>query len=183
AIKGARNLFYRLLQAIADMDIVLYMAEFSLISAHVRAATLNSYNSFPFLRSEIGYVGFDRCGIQYTRQPRVAGKSHYNFLRMFTFAGAGILTASTFALRAPLYCFPLLVLVNTYLLFLDRAGRSSRGFEFLVALDLLYLILLGTFISLYLARVYKNGIGRPNYHVSAKRSLMNRTFPHMSRNP
>jgi polyisoprenyl-phosphate glycosyltransferase len=169
-IKAARDLFYRLLQAVADMDIVLYMAEFSLISAPVRDATLNLANSFPFLRSEIGYAGFERHGIRYTRESRVAGKSNYNFARMLRFAGAGILTASTFVLRLPLYCFPVLAILNAILLF-------SHRFDALVTLDLLYLTLLVTFACLYLGRVYKNGIGRPNFHVNTKRSRINRDFP------
>ncbi|MEP7355379.1 MAG: glycosyltransferase family 2 protein [Acidobacteriota bacterium] len=173
AIKASRNAFYRMLQAVADMDIILYMAEFSLMSSHVRDATMNAANSFPFLRSEIGYVGFERCGIRYTRQARVAGKSHYNLTRMITFAGAGILTASTFVLRLPLYLLPGLLLANLGLL----VWGADLGFKWLIALDLSYLATLATFGCLYLARIYKNGIGRPNFHVNLKRSLLSRRFP------
>jgi len=175
-LKTARNLFYRVLHAVADMDIILYMAEFSLLSAHVRDATLNPANSFPFLRSEIGYAGFERCGIRYTRERRVAGTTHYNILRMIKFAGAGILTASTFALRVPLYVLPFVVLANVILLAWTTKG-SDFGFHSLVALDLVYLMTLVTFLGLYVARVYKNGIGRPNFHVNLRRSLLTRSFP------
>ena len=175
-LKAARNLFYRVLHAVADMDIVLYMAEFSLLSSHVRDATLNAANSFPFLRAEIGYVGFERCGISYTRESRVAGRSHYNIFRMIKFAGAGILTASTFALRVPLYILPFLILANVILL-CWTTNTSDVGFHSLVTLDLLYLITLATILGLYVARVYKNGIGRPNFHVNLKRSLLTRAFP------
>jgi len=164
------------LRAVADMAIVLYMAEFSLLSSHVRDATLNAANSFPFLRAEIGYAGFERCGLNYARAPRVAGTSHYNVLRMIKFAGAGILTASTFALRMPLYILPFLILVNAALLWWGANG-SDVPFHSLVALDLLYLITLATILGLYVARVYKNGIGRPNFHINLKRSLMTRGFP------
>ena len=45
------------------MNINLYVAEFALISSVVRDSIINNRNTFPFLRAEIGYVGFSRYGI------------------------------------------------------------------------------------------------------------------------
>ena len=105
-LKKIRKFFYHIVKRVADDDIILYMAEFSLFTSEVRDAVINDNNSFPFIRSSIARVGFNRIGIPYKRHERIAGQTHYNFTRMFVFAVAGILTASTLPLRAPIFLFP-----------------------------------------------------------------------------
>lgn len=168
-LKKLRNGFYRILRATADMDVILYMAEFALIGANVRDSIINNRNTFPFLRSEIGYAGFSRHGIQYTRHPRIAGHTHYNLARMAAFAIGGILSSSTFLLRAAAYLWPVLVLLNIALLIAGGAGP----FQALVAIDLLWVAGLVTVHGLYIARIYKNGIGRPVFIVDRRLSLLN----------
>ena len=73
-IKALRNYFYKVLRALGDADIVLYMAEFALFSRKVREAIVNNQNTFPYIRAEIGFVGFSRYGIRYDRQRRVSGQ-------------------------------------------------------------------------------------------------------------
>jgi len=47
AIKMLRKLFYHIVHRVADEDIILYMAEFSLLTAEVRDAMVQDQNSFP----------------------------------------------------------------------------------------------------------------------------------------
>jgi len=181
AIKKLRNVFYHILRATADMNINLYMAEFALISSVVRDSIINNRNTFPFLRAEIGYVGFSGYGIEYNRQPRVAGKTHYNLTRMVAFAMAGFLTSSTFLMRLAGYFFPVLVAVNAVLLAWSVHGGSSAAFQILVAADLVYAIFFLTVQGVYLARVYKNGMGQPIFIVDAKESAADAWFLDRSR--
>lgn len=167
-VKKCRKLFYRALRLFADMDIVLYMAEFALIAKPVRDAIINNKNTFPFLRSEIGYVGFSRFGIPYDRQPRHAGKTSYNLFRMFSFAVAGFLTSSTFFFRLFGYLFPLLFLVNIPA-FLWLPTKSIL-FRSIVFVDFLYVTFILTIQGVYLARIYKNIIGRPIFVIDKKLS-------------
>ena len=111
------------------------------------------------------------------RQKRVAGETHYNLVSMTIFAVAGILTASTFLLRASLYVFPLIVLSNAALIAWDAAHGGSVGFRLSMVLDLVYIIGLLNVLGLYLARIYKNGMRRPNFIVNRKASLLDREFP------
>ncbi len=166
-----RRLFYRSLKIMADSDIVLDMAEFALISSHVRDIIVDNQNTFPFLRAEIGYVGFSRIGIKYDRQLRVRGKSHYNIWRMSVFAGGGILTSSTFPMRFAFYLMPLFVLLNIFLLGLNLITNSATFFKVLVTFDLVYGISLLTVYGLYIARIYKNSISRPVFVIDWKRSF------------
>ena len=174
----ARKLFYRILKAVADSDIILDMAEFSLVASHVRDSIIANTSTFPFLRSEIGYAGFSLAGIPYARQTRIAGTTHYNFWRMFMFAAAGILSSSTFPMRCALYFWPIVAAINLVALVVDGASASPRAFHWLVAFDLMYLISLVTIYGLYIARIYKNGIGRPVFIVDWGRSAVNRTGLH-----
>ncbi len=168
-----RKLFYRSLKIMADSDIVLDMAEFALISSHVRDIIVDNQNTFPFLRAEIGYVGFSRIGIKYDRQSRVRGKSHYNIWRMSVFAGGGILTSSTFPMRFAFYLMPLFVVLNIFLLALDLILHTASLFKVLVVFDLVYGISLLTVYGLYIARIYKNSISRPVFVIDWKLSHYN----------
>ena len=173
-IKKLRNAFYHLLQVTADMDIVLYMAEFVLVSSVVRDAIINNKNTFPFLRAEIGYAGFSRFELQYSRQSRVAGRTHYNFLRMVSFGMAGLLTSSTFLMRLAAYAFPFLAAANLALAAHAAFFRSMVSLSVLVAADLVYIIFLLTVHGVYLARVYKNAMGRPIFIIDPKQSHVNK---------
>jgi glycosyltransferase involved in cell wall biosynthesis len=158
---SARNLFYRILQFTADADIILNMAEFGLITSYVRDVIINNANTFPFLRTEIAYSGFNIVGIPYDREERVAGNTHYNFWRMLIFAIGGILTSSTFLLRLAAFLLPALFLINIiYFMFNDVSSYGG-----IIAFDLLYLTTLLTVQGIYIARIYKNGLGRPIYIV------------------
>src|SRR5882672_10677787 len=109
-IKAVRKIFYRLLHSVADEDIILDMAEFSLFTREVRYAIVNENTSFPFIRASIGRVGFKRAAIPFKRGKRIAGTSHYNLVGMSIFAIAGILSASTLFLRLPIFLLPLWLL-------------------------------------------------------------------------
>jgi glycosyltransferase involved in cell wall biosynthesis len=172
-MKKARNLFYRILRVTADMDIVLYMAEFALIGSTVRDAIINNRNTYPFLRSEIGYAGFARYGIKYKRQPRIAGRTHYNFARMLTFGIGGILTSSTVLMRLGAYSWPIVALASVICVALDLEGRLAQGFQVAVVGLLLYISFFLMAFGLYIARIYKNGMKRPIFIVDLKESCLN----------
>jgi polyisoprenyl-phosphate glycosyltransferase len=165
----ARKLFYHILKMTSDSDIILHMAEFGLISSVVRDQIVCNSNTFPFLRTAIAYAGFSRVGIPYDREERIAGETHYNFWRMFIFAVGGILSSSTFPLRFAAYLLPLIIMIN--LLFCGLLfGVSDRVQALLFLIDFCYISAMLVFHGVYLARIYKNGLGRPIYIVDWQNS-------------
>ena len=172
ALKSMRKLFYRILKMVADEDIILDMAEFSLFTAEVRDAMVIESNSFPFVRASISRVGFRRIGIPFSRQRRIGGDTHYNLIGMSAFALAGILSASTLMLRLPILLLPLWLLSLTFLgIRYVHTGVSSYA----VAAAVLFAGYVGAsvaFIALYVARTYKNGLHRPNSHIYRGRSFL-----------
>lgn len=171
-VSFARKVFYRVLRALADEEIILDMAEFALFTNEVREAIITENSSFPFIRGSIGRVGFERFAIPYKRQARIAGRSNYNFISMSIFAIAAILSASTLFLRLPVYILPFWVagLVACGVFYLHQQDPF-----WLVAGALLFAGYVGfvlAFTALYVARTYKNGLERPNAFLNHRKSIL-----------
>jgi polyisoprenyl-phosphate glycosyltransferase len=147
------------------------MAEFSLFTAEVRDSMIIESNSFPFVRASISRVGFKRVGIPFSRQRRIAGATHYNLIGMSTFAIAGILSASTLLLRLPVLILPFW-LSGLTLLAVRYAQTGLRGYAASIAvLTAAYLGASVSFIAMYMARTYKNGLRRPNSYIQRELSF------------
>lgn len=172
-VQEARNLFYWLLNKVGDHEIIMNMAEFGLITKEVRQEILNNKSTFPFLRTEISYAGFNQIGINYIRQARQYGKTHYNFWGMAQFAVGGILSSSTFLLRLSAFIGAVFVLLNALALFFEITNLISKAFEVIVILDLMYLVFFMATISIYIARIYKNGVQRPIFIVDKRHTFIN----------
>jgi polyisoprenyl-phosphate glycosyltransferase len=172
-----RKFFYRLTKAIADNDFILDMAEFSLFSQRVRDELIRTKTSFPFIRNELAYVGFRNLGISYDREPRITGKSNYKgfigMFRLIKFAVAGILTASTFPLRLIFYLAIPLLLINFVAIFVYFITPENMPVHLFYTINTMFLITAVTFLSTYMARVYKNGIERPIFIIDWENTLLN----------
>lgn len=172
----ARKVYYRLTRATADHDIVLDMAEFALLDRRVRDAVLSTRSTFPFVRGQVGYVGFRRVGIPYDRHARLGGRSHYNLIRASQFGLGGILSSSTLPLRFLAYgagvLLPLTTLALVVLLvFSVRDGLNVLVLSVLLGtlLELWLVVGLGV-LAIYVARIYKDQVGLPLYVVDRTRS-------------
>jgi dolichol-phosphate mannosyltransferase len=171
-VKGARKIFYRLLHRMADEEIILDMAEFSLFTREVRDAIVTENTSFPFIRASIGRVGFRRAAIPFKRHKRIGGRTHYNLVGMSIFAIAGILSSSTLFLRLPIFLLPLWILS---LLGLGIGYIETKSAWCLLTAMIFFAGYVGAtlaFTALYVARTYKNGLQRPNAFVDHGRSLL-----------
>lgn len=171
-VKMMRKWFYHIVRLLADEDIILYMAEFSLFTVEVRDAIVNDNNSFPFIRASISRLGFNRIGLPYKRQRRIAGKTNYNLLGMAIFATAGILSTTTLPLRLPVYVLPFWLVLTAVLGAIQIVNASPWLMLVNVLIGCTYFGFTAAFIALYVARSYKNGLGRPNF-------TMNRRLSHM----
>ncbi len=170
-ITMCRKIFYRLNRLVADSEIIVDMAEFCLIDKSVRDAILMGRNTFPFIRADIAALGLKRVGIPYDRHPRVAGTTHYNLLGMTRFAVAGILAGTTLPLRLALYLLAPVLVCN--LAWMIVGPSTPAWFHRAVLLDLTYVSVFVAVAALYLARIYRNVIGRPQSVVDWQRSSTN----------
>jgi polyisoprenyl-phosphate glycosyltransferase len=163
----ARKLFYRVARRVSDHEIILDMAEFFLIDCKVKEHVLSTRSTFPFVRGQVGYVGFRREGIAYKREKRIIGDTHYNLLGAIRFGVAGLLSSSTLPLR-------LLAYVGSALFGVDFVAAIAvavapvlsaewvlRSLVMAALLHLGWLAFSAGMLGLYLARVYKDNIGLP----------------------
>lgn len=168
-IKSMRRMFYRVLNRMSDEESLFLMAEFSMFTREVRDGAVAERNSFPFIRSNLARVGFDRIGLPYVRQSRIAGTTNYNLVGMTIFAVAGILASTTLPLRLPIYLLPFWLLLLTAFGVLAVTQASAW---WALATFLLAVAFIGSSVAtvaLYVARTYKNSFARPNAHI--QRSL------------
>jgi glycosyltransferase involved in cell wall biosynthesis len=168
----ARRIFYRLTHRIADSDFIIDMAEFALFTRRVRDQVLSNRSTFPFVRFDLAFAGFRRIGIEYKREPRRFGMTNYNFFRMSQFALGGILSASTFPLRAIAYAgLPVMAI--------DAAAALIKllGYNFSIAAPVLLNFSFFSFsfvvLSIYVARITKDVTGRPIFIVDVGASELN----------
>jgi dolichol-phosphate mannosyltransferase len=173
-LQATRKAFYRVNRLVADSDIILDMAEFFLITRAVRDAIVANRSTFPFLRSEVAFVGFDSKGIPYERQKRAAGRSHYNLVGLWVFAIAGIMASTTLPLRLAAYLFPVLAAIDAVLLTSSLVTGHVGPYRALVAVTLLYLAFFASALCVYQARIYKNVVKRPLYVVDWRHSMLDR---------
>lgn len=164
-----RRIFYVINRQIADSQIVLWMGEFSMFTRQVRDAVLRPNTTYPFLRAELGYIGFAREGFHYQRERRRFGASHYNVWRLTRFAIGGILSSSTFPLRFVLYLAVLIAVVFPVAAVLVRADLASAAIA-AVFVGLYFILLTLPILALYIARTYKNGVARPVFLVDRRRT-------------
>jgi dolichol-phosphate mannosyltransferase len=164
-----RRLFYYLNRGVADSDIVLWMAEFAMITRQVRDAIIAPHTTYVFLRAEIGYAGFTRVGVPYVRQARTSGKTHYNVFNLTRFAVAGFLASSTFPLRLILYVAIVAAILFPVVVAVARLGAESAASLASIATFYFALLAMST-VALYLARTYKNGVARPVFIVDKNKT-------------
>ena len=154
---------------VADSEIVMWMGEFSMFTRQVRDAILSPKTTFVSLRAEMGYVGFARAAIPYLRAKRQYGETHYNLWRMAVFATASILSGTTFPLRLVLYLAAFVGVA--FPIYVGLAGLSAtRAAAAAAFVSLYFLVISVPLMSLYLARVYKNGAQRPIFVIDKTRT-------------
>jgi dolichol-phosphate mannosyltransferase len=170
-LTSLRGLFYWINRQIADFPVMLWMAEFVMITRTVRDAVVANKSAFPFVRSEIGYAGLKAVGIPYFRASRKHGLSHVNLRGMAEFAVWGFLTSSTFPLRVTLYLSALIMMVYV-LAVLCLQMDLARASQWAVLLGFGYLLATVPVLSLYLARTYKNTLARPLFIIDPEKTRL-----------
>ena len=170
--RASANLFYRLLSSVVDVSIPRDTGDFRLMSHRVVAHFNAMPERFRFVRGMVGWLGFKQIAVEYERDPRFAGETHYPLRKMLRFAVDAITSFSTIPLRfASLLGMGfgiagLLALVWVGVSWMS--GGAVLGWTSLAALILILgsmqLLMLGIFGE-YLGRMYMESKQRPLYLV------------------
>jgi len=165
------KIFYRLTRALADNSFIVDMGEFLLFSSKIKNEIIKVNTDKPFIRSEISAAGFKKFGIDYKRETRKHGKSHYSqdFFKLFSYALTGFLSSSTFFLRFSALAGFFVIVFDFILLFLNLF-INFINFQYFISFNLIFIIFVLASNSIYIARTHNNLLQRSKYIVDEKKS-------------
>lgn len=165
--------FYRLLNAISDVDIPADTGDFRLLSRKAVDALKQLNERNRYMKGMFAWIGLPTTVIEYDRMPRAAGVTKWDYLSLFNLAFQGITSFSTVPLRLAMAgglltaffgaLYTLWIVVKALFL-----GDAVQGYPSLVSLitilggaQLLSIGLLGE----YLGKTYYEAKQRPVYLV------------------
>jgi glycosyltransferase involved in cell wall biosynthesis len=171
--RTSASIFYRILRAVAQVDIPAQAGDFRLLSRRAAEAIAAMPERARFLRGMAAWIGYRQVAVPYRRDPRYAGATKYPMRRMLRLAMDAMISFSAIPLRLVsalglafvIFCAIYLVYVLYVYFFTDRA---VEGWTTVVVLILLIggiqLLSLGI-VGQYVARVFEEAKHRPLYLV------------------
>lgn len=174
--KVSANLFYIVLDKLADIKIPRNTGDFRLIDARVATELKKFREHNRFLRGMVSYVGFKQIAVQFDRDERHAGETGYPLKKMIKFASDGILSFSAFPLKLisrvgyTISTLSFLGIIYALAVKVVNPKTVVPGWTFITIAILLVggmqLIMLGVLGS-YLGRVYTESQSRPLYIIES----------------
>lgn len=165
--------YYRLLSRLSPVTIPQDTGDFRLMSARSVAALRTLREQHRYMKGLFAWVGYPQVAVRYVRHGRHAGRSQWNWLKLFGFAVDGITSFSIAPLRLASYLGLMASSVafayGIYIIYKTIAfGDPVRGFPalmvviaFLGGMQLLCLGIIGE----YVGRTYGESKRRPLYFV------------------
>ncbi len=171
------KMFYQTLNALSDVDIPKDTGDFRLVDKKV----VDVINSLPehnkFLRGLFSWAGFKQTPFEYERKERFAGKTKYPLKKMLKLASDGIISFSTKPLKIVgglgilSMVISVFILIYAILSFIFHLHNLTAGWTslmvtmtFLSGIILISLWMIGE----YIARIYDEVKGRPQYIIDKK---------------
>jgi glycosyltransferase involved in cell wall biosynthesis len=167
------ELFYYLNNLLSHPKLPENVGDFRLMSRCVVDAINSMPESCRFMKGLFSWVGFNIAYVEYSRPRRIAGKTKFNFWKLWNLALEGITSFSTLPLRIFMYfgfivstlsvLFAIFILVRVIIYGIDVPGYASLiiAITFIGGLQLLGIGVLGE----YLGRTYIESKRRPLYIV------------------
>jgi glycosyltransferase involved in cell wall biosynthesis len=169
--KWSARWFYRMHNAVADLQIPENVGDFRLFTREVGDALKRLPESRRFMKGLFAWVGFRTAVVEYDRAPRAAGESKFSGWKLWNFAVEGFTSFSTLPLRVWTYigvavafsalCRAAWLVVRTLLYGVDVPGYASLATAILL-LGGIQLIGIGV-LGEYVGRIYLESKKRPVY--------------------
>jgi len=168
--------FYRILRALASVEIPLDTGDFCLMDRRVVDDVRRLPERTRFLRGLRSWVGPRQIGIEYARQARRQGESKYSLAKLFKLAFDGIVSFSTAPLKLALFLGLLVSTIGFVSIAVIVYLRLSHRFELPGWASLMVIVLFLGGIQLttigivgeYVARIYEEVKRRPLYMVGRR---------------
>lgn len=166
-----KKIFYKLINALSDIHVRADASDFRTFRRSVAESiiTLGEYHRFS--KGIFAWIGYNTCFIPYVAAPRAAGKTKWNFRKLYNYAKEGIIGYSTKPLRIATFLGTLTAIASfIYLVvvLLQKliAGIDVPGYATTIILILflggMQLFCLGI-IGEYVGRTFEQTKNRPIY--------------------
>lgn len=171
--KGMAALFYRTLNKLSNIDIPIDTGDFRIISSKVVKDLVQMKEPNKFIRGQVAWLGYQTAYIEFDRDGRESGSSHYTSLKMIKLALDGLTGFSNFPLKfatisgmsiSTLSFFLIFyVLISKYIFHAAISGWASImvAVLFIGGIQLLSVGIIGEYIS----RINDSVRDRPKYIV------------------
>lgn len=169
------GIFYSLLGKVSNVQIPRNAGDFRLMDRRVVEALRLLRERNRFMKGLFSWVGFRQTSVGYRRPERAAGKSKFNYWKLWNFALDGITGYSTVPLRIAGYSglvfafiamlYGAYLMVRTMLFGVDMPGYASLMVA-VIFMGGVQLVVLGI-IGEYLGRMYSESKQRPLYIVES----------------
>jgi glycosyltransferase involved in cell wall biosynthesis len=97
--KFTSSSFYRLLQTMTKIPIQEDTGDFRLLDRRAIESLKKFREKQRYTKGMFSWIGFNKKEILYDRKPRAAGKTKWNYLKLFNLALEGVTSFTTFPLR------------------------------------------------------------------------------------
>lgn len=172
--KFTSKMYYIVLQKLAGMEIQKDTGDFRLLDRRCVNALKKLRESQRCTKSMFSWIGYKKKEVLYDRDPRVAGKTKWNYKKLIDLAIDGITSFTTSPLRLATYIsIPTFILLAGYFIYVIAkcfvVNQPIQAFQAIILLILFFSgvqILLFGIIGEYLGRIFIETKHRPLYLVN-----------------
>ena len=172
--KFTSKMYYRVLQSLTNVEIQRDTGDFRLLDRRCVNALRKLRESQRCSKSMFSWIGYKKKEVLYDRDPRIAGKTKWNYKKLVDLAIDGITSFTTSPLRISTYlCIPTFLVLGIYFIYvIIKAIVTSTAIQAFQAIILLILFFAGVQILLfgiigeYLGRIFNETKQRPLYLVN-----------------
>ena len=171
--KFTSKMYYKVLQSLTNVEIQKDTGDFRLLDRRCVNALKKLRESQRCSKSIFSWIGYNKKEVLYDRDPRIAGKTKWNYKKLVDLAIDGITSFTTSPLRISTYlAIPtFLALVIYFIYVIVKCIKLSVAIQAFQAIILLVLFFSGIQIMLfgiigeYLGRIFNETKNRPLYFV------------------
>ncbi|MDR0396946.1 MAG: glycosyltransferase family 2 protein [Oscillospiraceae bacterium] len=173
--KATAFAFYRALNALTDVDIPADTGDFRLVSRRAADAVRGMREHDRYMRGMFAWIGFKQKAVEFHRDKRFAGETHYPLRTMLRLAANGVYSFSVKPLGAiaalgfALVCAGLLWLLTLMILALSGVGGLGLNAVAAMMAECTGLILAALgIVGGYAGRTYREVQNRPLYRLARR---------------
>ena len=171
--KFTSKMYYRVLQKLTNIQIQKDTGDFRLLDRRCVNALKKLRESQRCSKSMFSWIGYKKKEVLFDREPRVAGKTKWNYKKLIDLAIDGITSFTTSPLRLSTYLtIPTFITLAVYFIYVIvkscTINEPIQAFQAIILINLFFfgiIILLIGIIGEYLGRIFNETKNRPLYFI------------------